>query len=132
MSRPGTRSCCRRARRPQMVAKLNAAVSKALDNPQLRARFDAIGLIAAAPERRSPEYLRTVHQRRSREMGEAGEGERRAGGLSSGYGLKPVPPQRWHFIFLSPFLIRPLPSQFLHFSFFLPLFFCMSPSPSTR
>jgi tripartite-type tricarboxylate transporter receptor subunit TctC len=41
-----------------MVAKFNAAVSKALDNPQLRARFDAIGLIAAAPERRSPEYLR--------------------------------------------------------------------------
>jgi tripartite-type tricarboxylate transporter receptor subunit TctC len=44
---------------PQMVAKLNAAVSKALDNPQLRARFDGIGLIAAAPDRRSPEYLRT-------------------------------------------------------------------------
>jgi len=43
---------------PAMVAKLNAAVSKALDNPQLRARFDAIGLIVAAPERRSPEYLR--------------------------------------------------------------------------
>jgi tripartite-type tricarboxylate transporter receptor subunit TctC len=44
---------------PQMVAKLNAAVSKALDHPQLRSRFDAIGLIAAAPDRRSPEYLRT-------------------------------------------------------------------------
>src|SRR6188472_2172916 len=43
---------------PQMVAKLNAAVSKALDNPQLRARFDGIGLIAAAPNRRSLEYLR--------------------------------------------------------------------------
>jgi tripartite-type tricarboxylate transporter receptor subunit TctC len=40
-----------------MVAKLNAAVSKALDNPQLKSRFDAIGLIAAAPNRRSPEYL---------------------------------------------------------------------------
>ena len=38
---------------------MNAAVSKALDNPQLRSRFDAIGLIAAAPNRRSPEYLRT-------------------------------------------------------------------------
>ena len=42
---------------PAMVAKLNAAMSKALDNPQLRARLDAVGLIAAAPERRSPEYL---------------------------------------------------------------------------
>jgi hypothetical protein len=26
----------------------------------------------------------------------------------------PVPPQRWHFTTLSPFLSRPLPSQFLH------------------
>jgi len=43
---------------PEMVAKFNAAVSKALDNPALRGRFDAIGLIAAAPNRRSPEYLR--------------------------------------------------------------------------
>src|ERR1700737_1532220 len=31
----------------------------------------------------------------------------------------PVPPQRWHFTTLSPFLSRPLPSQFLHFCFFL-------------
>jgi hypothetical protein len=36
--------------------------------------------------------------------------------------LKPVPPQRWHFTFLSPSLIRPLPSQLLHFAFFLPIF----------
>src|SRR4051794_21532657 len=43
---------------PAMVAKFNAAVSKALDNPALRERFDAIGLIVAAPDRRSPEYLR--------------------------------------------------------------------------
>jgi tripartite-type tricarboxylate transporter receptor subunit TctC len=42
---------------PAMVAKLNAAVSRALDNPELKSRFDAIGLIAAAPNRRSPEYL---------------------------------------------------------------------------
>jgi tripartite-type tricarboxylate transporter receptor subunit TctC len=40
------------------VAKFNAAVSKALDNPALRSRFEAIGLIAATPDRRSPEYLR--------------------------------------------------------------------------
>jgi tripartite-type tricarboxylate transporter receptor subunit TctC len=43
---------------PAMVAKLNAAVSKALDNPQMRARLEAIGLIPAAQNRRSPEYLR--------------------------------------------------------------------------
>ena len=44
--------------------------------------------------------------------------------------LKPVPPHRWHFIFLSPCLTRPLPSQFLHFTFALPAFFCMfSPHP---
>lgn len=44
---------------PAMVAKFNAAVSKALDNPALRERFDAIGLIAASKERRGPDYLRT-------------------------------------------------------------------------
>ena len=43
---------------PAMVAKMNAAVSKALDNPAMRSRFDALGLIPAAPERRSAEYLR--------------------------------------------------------------------------
>jgi hypothetical protein len=30
----------------------------------------------------------------------------------------PVPPQRWHFTTLSPFLTKPLPSQFLHLAFF--------------
>ena len=44
---------------PAMVAKMNAAVRKALDNPALRARFDSIGLIPAAPDRQSPDYLRT-------------------------------------------------------------------------
>jgi tripartite-type tricarboxylate transporter receptor subunit TctC len=43
---------------PAMVAKLNAAVNKAIDNPATRERLDAIGLIPAAPDRRSPEYLR--------------------------------------------------------------------------
>ena len=42
-----------------ICARLNKAVSNALDNPTLRTRFDAIGLIPAAPERRSPAYLRT-------------------------------------------------------------------------
>jgi tripartite-type tricarboxylate transporter receptor subunit TctC len=44
---------------PAMVAKFNAAVSKALDNPAMRGRLDALGLIPAAPERRSPQYLRS-------------------------------------------------------------------------
>ena len=61
---------------PAMVAKLNAAVSKALDNPALRERLDAIGLIAAAPDAPQPGVSAQVHQRRNREMGQAGEGER--------------------------------------------------------
>jgi tripartite-type tricarboxylate transporter receptor subunit TctC len=44
---------------PAMVAKFNAAVSKALDNPAMRGRLDALGLIPAARERRSPQYLRS-------------------------------------------------------------------------
>ncbi|MCX7310665.1 MAG: tripartite tricarboxylate transporter substrate binding protein [Alphaproteobacteria bacterium] len=44
---------------PEMVAKLNKAVSQALDRPASRSRLDALGLIAAAPNRRSPQYLRT-------------------------------------------------------------------------
>ncbi len=43
---------------PAMVAKFNAAIGKTLDNPTVRTRLDGIGLIPAAPERRSPEYLR--------------------------------------------------------------------------
>ena len=43
---------------PAMVAKLNAAVSKALDDPAGAHAAGRIGLIPAAPERRSPEYLR--------------------------------------------------------------------------
>jgi tripartite-type tricarboxylate transporter receptor subunit TctC len=43
---------------PAQVAKLNAAVNKALDNPALKKRLDDIGLIPAAPARRGPEYLR--------------------------------------------------------------------------
>jgi tripartite-type tricarboxylate transporter receptor subunit TctC len=42
-----------------MVAKFNTAVRKALDNPAMRTRLDALGLIPAAPDRRSPEYLRS-------------------------------------------------------------------------
>jgi tripartite-type tricarboxylate transporter receptor subunit TctC len=42
---------------PAMVAKLNAAVNKALDNPVLRTRLEAVGLEVPAPERRTPAYL---------------------------------------------------------------------------
>ncbi len=48
-----------RSATPAMVSKLNTAVSKALDDPALRRRLDAIGLLPAAPARRSPGYLRT-------------------------------------------------------------------------
>lgn len=43
---------------PDMVAKLNKAVSEALDKPATRERLDGAGLIPAAPSRRSPAYLR--------------------------------------------------------------------------
>jgi tripartite-type tricarboxylate transporter receptor subunit TctC len=39
------------------VRRLNQAVSKALDMPSVRERFDALGEQVAAPERRSPEYF---------------------------------------------------------------------------
>jgi tripartite-type tricarboxylate transporter receptor subunit TctC len=44
---------------PAMVAKLNAAVSKALDNPTVQKRLDDLGLIAPSVERRTPAYLQT-------------------------------------------------------------------------
>jgi hypothetical protein len=46
--------------------------------------------------------------------------------LGTGYGLMPLPPQRWHRTTLSPFLRVPFPSQFLHFCFLASVFFCMS------
>jgi tripartite-type tricarboxylate transporter receptor subunit TctC len=42
---------------PAMVAKLNAAVGKALDNSAVKKRLDDIGLIPPAPARRTPAYL---------------------------------------------------------------------------
>ena len=42
---------------PQQVAKLNAALNKALDNPALKKRLEDIGLEVPAPARRTPEYL---------------------------------------------------------------------------
>ncbi len=42
---------------PQQVARLNAALNKALDNPKLKQRLEEIGLEVPVPERRTPEYL---------------------------------------------------------------------------
>jgi tripartite-type tricarboxylate transporter receptor subunit TctC len=44
---------------PEIVARFNAAVSKALDNPALQKRLDDIGLIPTTAARRGPDYLRT-------------------------------------------------------------------------
>ena len=44
---------------PELVAKLNAAVTKALDNPALQKRLDDIGLIPAMPARRGPAFLKS-------------------------------------------------------------------------
>ena len=43
---------------PKIVAKLNAAISKALDSKEVQARMEKLGLEAPAADRRSPEYLR--------------------------------------------------------------------------
>ena len=42
---------------PAMVAKLNGAVSKALDSPAVKKRLDDIGLLPPLPARRTPDYL---------------------------------------------------------------------------
>lgn len=42
---------------PQIVARLNAAVSKAMDSVQVRERLKALGLDVVAPARRTPEFL---------------------------------------------------------------------------
>ena len=46
-----------KAATPQQVAKLNAALNTALDNPKLKQRLEEIGLEVPAPARRTPEYL---------------------------------------------------------------------------
>jgi tripartite-type tricarboxylate transporter receptor subunit TctC len=42
----------------QQVAKLNAALHKALENPTLKKRLEDVGLEVPAPARRTPAYLR--------------------------------------------------------------------------
>jgi tripartite-type tricarboxylate transporter receptor subunit TctC len=46
-----------KAATPQQVAKLNAALNKALDNPELKQRLEELGLEVPVPARRTPEYL---------------------------------------------------------------------------
>jgi tripartite-type tricarboxylate transporter receptor subunit TctC len=46
-----------KAATPQQVAKLNAALNKALDNPKLKQRLEELGLEVPVPARRTPEYL---------------------------------------------------------------------------
>jgi len=46
-----------KAATPQQVAKLNAALNTALENPKLKQRLEELGLEVPAPERRTPEYL---------------------------------------------------------------------------
>ncbi|MBR1155654.1 tripartite tricarboxylate transporter substrate binding protein [Bradyrhizobium sp. JYMT SZCCT0428] len=40
-----------------IVVKLNEATSAAMDTPAIRARFNDIGVVGVAPQRRGPEYL---------------------------------------------------------------------------
>src|SRR5258707_13113523 len=40
-----------------IVAKLNEAAHSAMDPPASKTRFNAIGVVGIAPERRAPEYL---------------------------------------------------------------------------
>jgi len=40
-----------------IVVKLNEAAHAAMDTPAIRARFNDIGVVSVAPERRGPEYL---------------------------------------------------------------------------
>jgi tripartite-type tricarboxylate transporter receptor subunit TctC len=42
---------------PELVKKLNAALVAVMDNAAFRDRLATLGLIVAAPQRRSPEYL---------------------------------------------------------------------------
>jgi tripartite-type tricarboxylate transporter receptor subunit TctC len=40
-----------------IVARLNEATHAAMDTPDIKTRFNAIGVVGVAPERRGPEYL---------------------------------------------------------------------------
>jgi tripartite-type tricarboxylate transporter receptor subunit TctC len=40
-----------------VVARLNEATHAAMDTPEIKSRFNAIGVVGVAPERRGPQYL---------------------------------------------------------------------------
>ena len=42
---------------PEIVDKLNAALSKVMDNPALRGKLEELGLYVVAPQERSPGHL---------------------------------------------------------------------------
>ena len=42
---------------PEIVGKLNAALSKVMDNPAVRSKLEDLGLYVVAPEERSPAHL---------------------------------------------------------------------------
>src|SRR5258708_36490324 len=42
---------------PEIVGKLNAALSKVMDNPAVRGKLEDLGLYVVAPEERSPAHL---------------------------------------------------------------------------
>jgi tripartite-type tricarboxylate transporter receptor subunit TctC len=42
---------------PEIVGRLNAALSKVMDNPAVRSKLEDLGLYVVAPEERSPEHL---------------------------------------------------------------------------
>ena len=41
----------------EIVARLNEATNAAMDTPAIKARFNDVGVVGVAPERRGPEYL---------------------------------------------------------------------------
>jgi tripartite-type tricarboxylate transporter receptor subunit TctC len=41
----------------EIVARLNEATHAAMETPEIKTRFNAIGVVGVAPERRGPEYL---------------------------------------------------------------------------
>jgi tripartite-type tricarboxylate transporter receptor subunit TctC len=43
---------------PEIVGKLNAALSKVMDNPAVRGKLEDLGLYVVAPEERSPDHLK--------------------------------------------------------------------------
>jgi tripartite-type tricarboxylate transporter receptor subunit TctC len=63
-----------------IVARLNEATHAAMDTPEIKARFNAIGVVGVAPERRGPEY-RQIFGGGDRALGRSDQGRRFAGGL---------------------------------------------------